>query len=152
MVGAESAFRLAAAKDEIRQQRADLIAREHLPSATRSERDGSADPVGVRIAGYHQIGVNLLCSFHEREEHRWILRVRDAAGNVRKIAVRFGVWPEHFDPLEPVRFKNWQHGCQSNSVQRRIQDAQVARARKRLPENSRPIAAIHFLFAEFDMP
>ena len=53
------------AEDVIRQQPAQLVAREAAPATVRGG-DGGPEPVGVRIVGEGEVGIGLPCAGHEQ--------------------------------------------------------------------------------------
>ena len=122
----------------IGQQRAELVAGERVPRAHPVLNvSGAAQPMRSQsgsVASTRSAPVSLARAMIAVEDRR-VLRIRDVARHVRKIAVRLGVRAEDLDVAEAVALEHRHDGRRSDAMQRRVDDLQIARAGRRLRQH-----------------
>ena len=105
------------------EQPADLVAGEHLPPAAVRHRDREA--VGVGIVGDDEVGVVAAREVEREVEHAGLLRVRERRGGEVGIGLRLLVDDDR--RREPGPLPQREEHVEADAVQRRVDDAQVAR-------------------------
>ena len=107
----------------VAEQRADLVAAQHPPAVRAGYGHGA--PVRVGVVGHHQVGADL-----DGERHREVHRARllgVGEGDRREVGVGLPCCVDDVRRGEAGRLEHLEHRRAADAVQRRVDDAQVAR-------------------------